>query len=360
MGQGCQITTSWSGRSGHAINMKRLLWLLLGTLAWGQATVLMPLPRFQALTVTGQPLLNGCLFTYAAGTTTPQATYTDSTGGTPNANPVILDSLGSASIWFATNSSYKLALWSPGSPANSTCSNGALLWSQDNVTGLLTTLTSTSGDASFTVTSTVSGHTSTGTFNAVTSNANNGEIQFQITNSTPFGWKFCTTFGGSSCPVKIAGGGVNGLFDVGSTAGTVAVTNTTGDAAVTITSNNGVNSSNVMFDAVTSNGNNGEFQLKITNATPFGWKFAASNPGTNPVFFSGTAPTNSLQVTSAGNVQTVGNFCFNATLCVYAGAGVPSINCAIGSLWLRSDAPSASTVAYVCYPLNTWSAVTVP
>lgn len=41
-------------------------------------------------------------------------------------------------------------------------------------------------------------------------------------------------------------------------------------------------------------------------------------------------------------------------------AGVPVRNCAIGDIDTNTSAASASTVLYVCYPLNTWNAVTVP
>ena len=47
----------------------------------------------------GLPLNGGLIYTYAAGTTTPQATYTDSTGTTPAANPIVLDSSGRANVW---------------------------------------------------------------------------------------------------------------------------------------------------------------------------------------------------------------------------------------------------------------------
>lgn len=47
----------------------------------------------------GAPLAGGLVYTYAAGTTTPQATYTDSTGTVPASNPVVLDSAGRATIW---------------------------------------------------------------------------------------------------------------------------------------------------------------------------------------------------------------------------------------------------------------------
>lgn len=59
----------------------------------------------------GVPLAGGSVYTYIAGTTTPQATYTDSTLGTPNANPVVLDSGGKASIWLGTGLAYKFAIY---------------------------------------------------------------------------------------------------------------------------------------------------------------------------------------------------------------------------------------------------------
>ena len=68
----------------------------------------------------------GCsLYTYAAGTTTPQATYTDSTGTSVNTNPIILDAAGGAQIWLGITS-YKLVLVDPST---------ATIWSVDNVPG---------------------------------------------------------------------------------------------------------------------------------------------------------------------------------------------------------------------------------
>ena len=63
----------------------------------------------QFFTAAGVPLVGGQLFTYASGTTTPLATYTDSTGNTTNTNPVILDSRGEANVWFGP-SRYTLLL----------------------------------------------------------------------------------------------------------------------------------------------------------------------------------------------------------------------------------------------------------
>ena len=72
-------------------------------------TTLSPSPKMQFFTAAGVPLVGGQLFTYASGTTTPLATYTDSTGNTTNTNPVILDSRGEANVWFGP-SRYTLLL----------------------------------------------------------------------------------------------------------------------------------------------------------------------------------------------------------------------------------------------------------
>ena len=43
---------------------------------------------------SGNPLTGGKVYTYAAGTTTPAATYTTSAGTVANTNPIILDAAG--------------------------------------------------------------------------------------------------------------------------------------------------------------------------------------------------------------------------------------------------------------------------
>jgi hypothetical protein len=74
----------------------------------------------------GNPLAGGLIYTYAAGTTTPAATYTSSTGGTANANPIVLDSAGRtpAQIWLTAGSSYKFVLQT---------SLGTLIKTDDNI-----------------------------------------------------------------------------------------------------------------------------------------------------------------------------------------------------------------------------------
>jgi len=84
---------------------------------------LIPTPVMQFLDADGNPLVGGKVYTYAAGTSTPLATFTDYGGATPNANPVILNSRGEASIWFGT-AAYKLELYTAAT---------VLIWTADNV-----------------------------------------------------------------------------------------------------------------------------------------------------------------------------------------------------------------------------------
>ena len=60
----------------------------------------------------GAPLAGGRIFTYTAGTTTPEATYTSISGATAHPNPIVLNSEGRvpAEIWLTESVSYKFIL----------------------------------------------------------------------------------------------------------------------------------------------------------------------------------------------------------------------------------------------------------
>lgn len=77
----------------------------------------------------GNALVGGKLFTYAAGTTTKLATYTDSTGGTPNTNPVILNSRGECGVWLPPEQAYKFVL----SPSTDTDPPTNPIWTVDGI-----------------------------------------------------------------------------------------------------------------------------------------------------------------------------------------------------------------------------------
>ena len=71
-------------------------------------TQLSPSPVFKSWRNDGTPNAKGWMWTYAAGTTTPQATYTDSTGSQSNTNPVVFDARGEANVWLDPALLYKL------------------------------------------------------------------------------------------------------------------------------------------------------------------------------------------------------------------------------------------------------------
>jgi len=89
-------------------------------------TLLAPVAIQQFKDSNGNPLVGGQLYTYAAGTSTPQASYTDATGTSANSNPVILNSRGEAPLWLTPGQFYKLVLMD---------ASNVLIWSSDQVPG---------------------------------------------------------------------------------------------------------------------------------------------------------------------------------------------------------------------------------
>lgn len=78
----------------------------------------------------GVILSGGKIYTYAAGTTTPQASYTSASGTTPHANPIILDSAGrvpGGEIWLTDGLVYKFVIETAAS---------ILIGTYDNITGV--------------------------------------------------------------------------------------------------------------------------------------------------------------------------------------------------------------------------------
>lgn len=117
----------------------------------------------------GVILSGGKLYTYAAGTTTPLASYTSSNGGTAHSNPIILDSAGrvpGGEIWL-TNARYKFVLYT---------SVNVLIATYDNIAGAGTaTATNYTGNGSTTVYS-VSGNVLSVYINGVYQNKNSYSV----------------------------------------------------------------------------------------------------------------------------------------------------------------------------------------
>jgi len=109
------------------------LLLAAGLHAQTSATV-MPVPNIQFFDTTTTPGVVapcvGCsLYSYAAGTTTPLATYTDYTATTTNSNPVVFNSAGynaNVGVWLGA-ACYKFVLQTAAA---------VTIWSQDHVCGL--------------------------------------------------------------------------------------------------------------------------------------------------------------------------------------------------------------------------------
>ena len=84
----------------------------------------MPAPKFIGFDNSGNIVAAGLLYTYAAGgVVTPLATYSDVDLTTANANPVVLDSAGRATVYLQA-SSYCFVLKTAA---------GATLWTQDGI-----------------------------------------------------------------------------------------------------------------------------------------------------------------------------------------------------------------------------------
>lgn len=99
----------------------------------------------------GDPLSGGKLFTYEAGTTTPLAAYTSSSGSTPHTNPIILDAAGrvpGGEIWLDYSKLYKFVVKT---------STDVLIATYDNIGGsfnaapLLSNFTGTGAQTIFTL-----------------------------------------------------------------------------------------------------------------------------------------------------------------------------------------------------------------
>lgn len=96
---------------------------------------LIPFVDLQFFDENGAPAAGYFLYSFAAGTTTPQATYSDYDLQTQNDNPIELDAAGRSAnpIFLSQDGSYKFELAStdavtpPASP----------IWSRDNVAALL-------------------------------------------------------------------------------------------------------------------------------------------------------------------------------------------------------------------------------
>lgn len=102
--------------------------VFIASIAQAQVS-LSPPPLLRFVDNNGQTLQGGKLFTYLAGTTTKITTYTNSTGFTPNTDPIILNARGEAQVWLSPGQNYKFVL----APANDSDPPSRPIWTVDHI-----------------------------------------------------------------------------------------------------------------------------------------------------------------------------------------------------------------------------------
>ena len=126
----------------------------------------------------GNPLSGGKIYTYEAGTTTPLATYTSSTGNTAHTNPIVLDAGGrvpGGEIWVAAATLYKFVLRTSTEVLIATYDN---VGSSFNATAIIANFTGNGSTVAFTLASAPSSENSTNVYI-------NGAYQQKNTYSVP-------------------------------------------------------------------------------------------------------------------------------------------------------------------------------
>lgn len=113
---------------------------------------LAPVIRQRFFDANGVPLAGGKLYSYSAGTSTPKATYTDSSGFAANTNPVVLNANGEANVWISGNYKFVLA-----------DSSDVVQWTVDNVTSVDSISSTSTSSGVINLISNGDGETSTST-----------------------------------------------------------------------------------------------------------------------------------------------------------------------------------------------------
>jgi hypothetical protein len=193
----------------------------------------------------GLPLAGGKLFTYAAGTTTPLATYTSNSGLTAHTNPIILDSAGRVpnQVWLTTTLAYKFTLKT---------ADDVEIWTKDNIPGLydIDIAAASAAEAAASAAAAATSATSAGisaanaATSATTATTQAGAVAAALNSSnTPYPNAYASTLplGVTSVAIGTAGtGGVAGTYALGVAGGPTGFAGTYtisggGVTAITIT-----------------------------------------------------------------------------------------------------------------------------
>ena len=273
--------------------------------------VVTPTAKAQFIDAAGIPLAGGYLYTYEAGTTTPQATYTDSTASTANSNPIILDSRGEANIWLSS-ANYKFKL---------TDANGTEIWTVDNIAAPSTALSPV-----FSSNVTISANTS-GPALLVTQTGAGAAIRVQDSadpDSSPFVVDTSGQVGvGTATPanaIDVAGGAIQ-ISTSGGTARTVMSADAT--------------------DSIFSVNDDRNFTVKTNAATRLTINSSGATFATG-VSFTGNSSVTGTFTASAGLIATTGGLTVSA-----GGAAITGNSSVTGTFSTTSDTTLANSVLTV-------------
>jgi hypothetical protein len=159
---------------------------------------LSPIFNSQISDENGVPAVGWKVYSYAAGSSSPLATYTDSTGSIAQSNPIILNSLGfptMGQIWLASGNAYKLVL---------TDENDVVKKTEDFISGVNDSSSATSewGDSGFSPTYILASSFSLP--GDQTSNFHlNRRLKFQTTAGTVYGRITASVFASSITTVTM-------------------------------------------------------------------------------------------------------------------------------------------------------------
>lgn len=239
----------------------------------------------------GTILSGGKLYTYSAGTTSPLTTYTSSSGGTLNPNPIILDSAGRvpAEVWVNSSSIAKFVLKT---------SADVLIGTWDNIPSLVSSLNLTG--------------------------TNNGVVYFNSVGTFTSGTNL--TFDGTNL-------GVAGAATIGSNlnvAGPSALTgNVTASGTLSVTGNTTLNS------ALTTYG----------NAT-IGGTLSVTGNVINTLNVTGTLTTSGTTTLATGSTLTASPSASDSSTKIATTAFVKTATLGAGQTWQNVTSSRSSGTTY--------------
>jgi hypothetical protein len=311
---------------------------------------LLPVLKSRFTDANGVPLAGGKLYTYVANTSTPQATYTDQTGATPNTNPIILDANGAADIWL-NDSFYKFILTDVSDVTILTKDNVSV--ASDSAASAATSATNatnsaTAAAASATAASASSTSAATSASNALTSASNASTSATNAANSattattqagiatTQAGNASTSASGASTSATNAANSATAANTSATNAANSATTAGTNATNAANSATAAGTSATNAANSATAASTNASGASTSATNAANSAT--AASTSASNASTSTGTATT------QAGNASTSATNAANSA----TAAGTSATNAASSASAAASSAgnilPSSSTI----------------